>query len=642
MAFQNLSEFIQVLDKAGELYRVKTYVNTELEISEITDRISKTPDRNKAILFENTGTDFPVLMNSMGSLRRICLALGVDDLDDIARDIESLFLKLSSPKNSLLDKMKMLPMLGEIASWMPNSKSGRGACQEVVMKDLDVFKLPVIKCWPNDGGAFITLPAIHTKSLSTNTRNIGMYRVQLFEKNLTALHWHKHKVSAMHFNEYKEANMKMPVAIVLGGDPAYTYCATAPLPPNVDEYMMAGFIRKKKVNLVKCLTQDIEVPEDADFVIEGYVDPADDLIWEGPFGDHTGYYSLADWYPRFHITCITHRKQAVYPATIVGIPPQEDAWIGKATERIFIAPIKMTMLPEMVNMELPIEGVFHNLTLVSIDKKYAGHAQKTTNTMWGAGQMMFNKILLITDKHIELSDYRNLAKYVSDHLDPVLDMQVGQGPMDVLDHACNKFAYGGKLSIDGTQKYEEEKNEHLVFDKMKMKRVWNEDVKKKLMQDFYEIKGVHDALVADDISCIFISVHKNKKKHIKELNDILFQREEFEQIKIIIYVEDNLPIDRLDVLVWRFANNYDPKRDTYFMNSLKNEYSHVGLDGTRKSKKYDDFQREWPNIVVMDDATIDSVDQKWQDLQIGDFIPSPSLLYKSQLYGDGAIADDVI
>ncbi|MEN9497285.1 MAG: hypothetical protein RL750_184, partial [Bacteroidota bacterium] len=339
MAWNDQEQFIQALEKAGELLRIKTFVDPKWEIAEITDRISKSGGGGKALLFENTGTGFPVLMNAYGSEKRMCMALGVDQLDDVAREIEGLFKLLSSPKESIIDKLKLIPKLGEFASWMPKVRSGKGACQEVVHLDPDMSLLPVITCWPKDGGPFITLPVIHTKDPLTQSRNVGMYRMQVFGPKLTGMHWHKHKVSAKHFSEYKKLNKRMPVAVALGGDPVYAYSATAPLPENVDEYMLAGFLRKKKVELVKCLTQpEIEVPADADFIIEGYVDPNDELIWEGPFGDHTGYYSLPDWYPRFHVTAITHRKKAVYPATIVGIPPQEDAWLGKATERIFLAP----------------------------------------------------------------------------------------------------------------------------------------------------------------------------------------------------------------------------------------------------------------------------------------------------------------
>ena len=334
MAYKNQQQFIDLLEREGELVRIKEYVNPHLEISEITDRISKTPGGGKALLFENTGYAFPVLMNAYGSERRVCLALGVSYLDDVAKQIEALFHQLSSPKEGIVDKLKMLPMLGQFASWMPKVRSGRGECQEVILQGdkADITKLPVITCWPKDGGPFVTLPVIHTKDPNAGTRNVGMYRMQVFGPQLTGMHWHKHKVSAKHFNEYKKLGKRMPVAVALGGDPAYAYSATAPLPENVDEYMLAGFLRKKKVELVKCISQpNVEVPADADFIIEGYVDPNDDMIWEGPFGDHTGYYSLPDWYPKFHITAITHKKNAVYPATIVGIPPQEDAWLGKAT-----------------------------------------------------------------------------------------------------------------------------------------------------------------------------------------------------------------------------------------------------------------------------------------------------------------------
>ncbi len=316
----------------------------------------------------------------------------------------------------------------------------------------------------------------------------------------------------------------MPVAVALGGDPVYAYSATAPLPENVDEYMLAGFLRKKKVELVKCITQpEIEVPADADFIIEGYVDPDDELIWEGPFGDHTGYYSLPDWYPRFHITAITHKKNPVYPATIVGIPPQEDAWLGKATERIFLAPIKMTMVPEIVDMEMPVEGVFHNLVITKIKKEYAGQGQKVMNAMWGAGQMMFNKILVITaaispsgpgkTATFKINDYLRLAQDVFKNLNPATDIYFSQGPMDVLDHSCSKMGFGGKMCIDGTEKFEEEKDES--YDNSVTGSDMSEDF---LIANFPEISKVNTSLLKMDIPCLVISVEKNRKGHIKELH----------------------------------------------------------------------------------------------------------------------------
>jgi len=643
MAYKNQQEFIHALETAGELLRIKAFVDPKLEIAEITDRISKSGHGGKALLFENTGTEFPVLMNAYGSEKRMCMALGVRELDDTTREIENLFKLLSAPKEGLLDKLKLLPKLGQFAGWMPAVRSGRGECQEVIMKDPDISRLPVITCWPKDGGPFVTLPIIHTKDLHTGTRNVGMYRMQVFAPTLTGMHWHKHKVSARHFAEYKKAGQKMPIAVALGGDPVYAYSATAPLPENVDEYMLAGFLRKKKVELVKCITQpEIEVPADADFIIEGYVDPADDLIWEGPFGDHTGYYSLPDWYPRFHITAITHRKNAVYPATIVGIPPQEDAWLGKATERIFLAPIKMTLVPEIVDMDMPVEGVFHNLVIAQIRKEYAGQGQKVMNAMWGAGQMMFNKILVITDEPAAIRDYRLLAQYVFRHLNPATDVSFSQGPMDVLDHSCSKLGFGGKMCIDGTAKMEEETDTEtwqltsVAYDRLSATG---------LQSKWPEITAVNLSLLAEQIPCLVLAVKKARPGHIRALHEAVCELGDMEGIKMVLYVEHTVDPNDLPVALWRFCNNLDPRRDHLLtvhpsrMDPTK-QTACLGLDGTRKTKQLDNFQRDWPNIIIADDATIRAVDEKWAQLGIGTFLPSPSLKFKHQVYGEEAIVND--
>lgn len=630
MAYRSLNEFINALDRAGELVRISTFVDPVLEIAEITDRVSKTPDRNKALLFEKTGTDFPLLINSMGSEKRMCMALGVDSLDDVARDIADLFKKLAGPKHGLLEKLAMLPQLNKFASWMPKVVSGRGACQQVVMDKPDLGKLPILQCWPKDGGRFLTLPAIHTKDPNNGIRNIGMYRMQVFTPTMTAMHWHKHKVSARHFNEYKKLGRRMPVAVALGGDPVYTYAATAPLPENVDEYMLAGFLRKKRVELVKCLTQpELEVPADADFIIEGYVEPNEELIWEGPFGDHTGYYSLPDWYPRFHVTAITHREDAVYPATIVGIPPQEDAWLGKATERIFLAPIKMTMVPEIQDMNMPVEGVFHNLVITSINKEYAGQGQKVMNAMWGAGQMMFNKILVLTDGKQKLDDYKTLAKYVFENLDPATDVYFSQGPMDVLDHSCSKLGFGGKMCIDGTHKWEEE-----ISNPRKLFRFSEQFSVAKLKASFPELVGINDIAAREwGIPVLFIAINKNRPGHVKELHETLCQLPEMQGIKMVLYVEQTVNTDDIADVLWRFCNNLDPRRDHMYGGT---EGNILGLDGTRKTKALDGFERPWPNVIVADERTINSVDKKWELLDLGDIIISPSLKYTTQLYGHEA------
>ena len=627
MAYRSLSAFIDKLEAAGELLRIKTFVDPVLEIAEVTDRISKTPDSNKALLFENTGTDFPLLINSMGSERRMCMALGVDTLDDVARDIEDLFKKLTGPKHGLLEKLAMLPQLGKFASWMPKVVSGRGACQEVVMATPDLDKIPILKCWPQDGGRFVTLPAIHTKDPNNGIRNIGMYRMQVFTPTMTGMHWHKHKVSARHFNEYKKLNKRMPVAVAIGGDPIYTYSATAPLPENVDEYMLAGFLRKKRVELVKCITQpDIEVPADADFIIEGYVDPEEELIWEGPFGDHTGYYSLPDWYPRFHVTAITHRKDAIYPATIVGIPPQEDAWLGKATERIFLAPIKMTMVPEIKDMNMPVEGVFHNLVITSIEKEYAGQGQKVMNAMWGAGQMMFNKILVLADGKLNLNDYKTVAQEVFKNLNPATNVYFSQGPMDVLDHSCSKLGFGGKMCIDGTTKWEEEKVADPGFKAASASAI----------SSWKSVPGVVDvngSLMDMDIPVVIVSVKKEAPGAVEAVHSALCAQPGAAAVKLILYVEYTVDAQDITDALWRLCNNLDPRRDHFYAGPGK---AILGLDGTLKTKEIDGFDRDWPNIIAADDATIAAVDEKWNAMQIGPIIKSPSLKYRTQLYGGGA------
>jgi 4-hydroxy-3-polyprenylbenzoate decarboxylase len=645
MAFKNLHEFLAVLENDNELIRIKEYVDPNLEIAEITDRVSKSGNGGKALLFENTGYDFPVLMNAYGSKKRMCLALGVNNLNDTAKDIENLFKILSAPKENILDKLKMLPKLGQFASWMPTVISGRGDCQQIIMEEPDITKLPVITCWPKDGGPFVTLPIIHTKNPNNHSRNVGMYRMQVFGPRLTGMHWHKHKVSAKHFNEYKKLNKRMPVAVALGGDPVYAYAATAPVPENVDEFMLAGFLRKKKVELVKCISQpDVEVPADADFIIEGFVDPGDELIWEGPFGDHTGYYSLPDWYPKFHITAITHKKNPIYPATIVGIPPQEDAWLGKATERIFLAPIKMTLVPEILDMEMPVEGVFHNLVIAETQKDYAGQAQKVMNAMWGAGQMMFNKILVVTSpdgetKRVKLSDYESVAKEVFKNLNPSTDIYFSQGPMDVLDHSCSKMGFGGKMCIDGTFKFEEERDDH--FSSVPLR--FTQQSVNELKTFFHEVKVVNDSLLEKEIPCLIISVEKNRKHHVKELHDSVCRLKSTEGIKMILYVEHTVDANDLTVALWRFCNNLDPKRDHFivkkYLTENPNQYTAcIGFDGTLKTKQFDDFYRDWPNIIIADDKTIHAVDEKWPKLGLGNFIPSPSLKFKAQMYGEEAIA----
>lgn len=633
MSFHSLNQFIERLEERGELVRITQKVNPELEITEITDRVSKQSDGGKALLFENTGTMFPILMNAMGSEKRMELALGVNNLNDIGEELERLFVDFSSPKNSIIEKLKMLPKLSGIASWMPKLVKGKGKCQEVIHHDPDLYILPVLKCWPEDGGPFVTLPMVITKDPVTETRNVGMYRMQIFEKNLTGMHWHKHKVGARHFAEYKRLGKKMPVAVALGGDPAYTYSATAPVPDNVDEYMLAGFLRKKSVELVKCVTQDIEVPKDADIIIEGYIDPEEEFIWEGPFGDHTGFYSLADWYPKFHVTCITHRKDAVYPATIVGVPPMEDAWIGKATERIFLTPIKIAILPEVIDYDLPFAGVAHNIAIVKMHKTYPGQAIKVMNALWGAGQMMFNKIMIVVDQNIDIHQYHQLIEIVIDNINPSADFHFMQGPLDILDHSSSKMAFGSKMGIDATTKFDEELAD--VVENTTNALLNLEAIK----DEFIEIIDAN-LFAAANSSVLILSVKKKNKTHIDNLVKKLFHNEDFKQIKMCVLVDDVVDVSDWNMILWIASGNIDPKRDSIILSKHNNTYSCIFIDATRKRKGKDNFKRDWPNIVSSSLDTIKMVDEKWNKYNIGEFIPSPSLKYQKMLYSGGAIAGE--
>lgn len=454
--YKDLREFIKILRKNNELTEINTPVNSELEITEITDRASKnTGFDNKALLFSNVeGFDLPVLTNAFGSYKRMGLALGVENLDDIAKRIKEL-LKPQVPDN-LAGKLSFLPKLIE-ASQFPPKQVLYGPCQDVVITDLSqpvLDKLPILKCWPQDGGKFMTLPLVITKNPQTNNRNMGMYRLQKYSNTTTGMHWHKHHDGAKNFAEAKKLGKKLEVAVAFGCDPSITYSATAPVPSGIDEMIFAGFLRKKPVNLVKCKTVDLEVPADAEIILEGYID-IDELRIEGPFGDHTGYYSLSDLYPVFYITCMTHRKNPIYPATIVGKPPQEDCYMGKATERIFL-PLLQQIIPEIVDMNLPIEGVFHNCAIFSINKSYPGHASKIISAIWGIGQIMFTKFVIIVDADVNVHNLSEISWKVFNNVDPSRDCIISKGPLDILDHASDLLGYGGKMGIDATKKWKEE------------------------------------------------------------------------------------------------------------------------------------------------------------------------------------------
>ncbi len=455
MAYDDgLRSFISTLERHGELARVRVPVSPELEITEITDRVSKSPpEHNKALLFEQVqGSDVPLLINMFGSKKRIELALNVDDLNDLTHKVEAL-LDLDMPR-SLLEKARRAGQLLEVARTVAPRTVKSGPCQEVVITDYPSLDfLPILKCWPEDAGRYITLPTVITRDPQTGRRNVGMYRLQVFDERTLGVHWQRHKGGREHQRRAREMGQeKIPVAVSLGGDPAIIWSGSAPLPPDIDEFMLAGWLRGKPVELVPCKTVPLEVPADAEIVIEGWLDPSEQRL-EGPFGDHTGYYSLPDYYPVMHVTCITHRRDPVYPTTIVGKPPQEDYWMGKATERLFLPLIRL-FLSEVVDINMPAEGVFHNLLIVSIKKRFPGHPRKVMYGIWGLGLMMLTKTIVVVDEDVNVHDLSEVAFQVLANYDPARDVVIVEGPADDLDHASLYKNYGGKMGIDATRKTE--------------------------------------------------------------------------------------------------------------------------------------------------------------------------------------------
>src|SRR5882672_464058 len=437
MALDNLRAFIGAIDAAGELTRVARPVSVDKEITEVADRCMKSPQGGPALLFaqptlrSGAASRYPVAVNLFGSERRMSLALGVERLDDVGDRIAEL-LNLKVP-DSLMGKLAMLPRLADVA--------------------FATFPVPI--CWPEDGGPYVTLGGVITRDPESGVRNVGMYRVQVLGKNELAMHWQRHKVGAAHWRAMAERGEKMPVAIALGGDPASIYAASAPLPPTIDEYLFAGFLRGEPVRLAKAVTSDLEVPAESEMVIEGYVDPREELVLEGPFGDHTGFYSLADYYPKVHVTAVTLRSDPIWPHTIVGRPPMEDYYLGHATERIFMPLLKLT-IPEIVDLHMPAEGIFHNLVFVSIDKQYPGQAYKVMNGLWGQGLMSLAKVIVVLDKDVNVRDPKEAWWVALSHIDPERDVRFTMGPIDVLDHSSRGFTFGSKMGIDATRKWKEE------------------------------------------------------------------------------------------------------------------------------------------------------------------------------------------
>ncbi|MFI3292780.1 MAG: menaquinone biosynthesis decarboxylase [Rikenellaceae bacterium] len=604
--YRNLRDYIAHLEREGELLRVATPVSNDLEICEITDRVSKSEGGGKALLFKVEGSEFEVVTNIYGSEKRMCMALGVDKLEDLTTRIDALLREATSPKVTLLDKLKALPMLADMAKWLPKTSSKRGECQEVIIKgeDVNLMKLPILKCWINDGGRFVTLPMVHTIDPNTGQRNVGMYRMQVMDSKTTGMHWHLHKTGARHYDGYKSQGKRMAVSVAIGGDPTYAYSATAPMPDNMDEYLLAGFLRGKSVKLVKCITNDIYVPSDCDFVIEGYVDPSEEKVIEGPFGDHTGFYSLQDKYPLFHVTAITHRRDAIYPATIVGVPPQEDAYIAMATERIFVSPIRFAMQPETRDMWMPSEGTAHNLALVSIEKRYEGQPHKIIQSMWGAGQMMFNKYLVVADSSVDIRSVDSLADLMR-RIDLRRAVVRGEGVLDVLDHATATLGFGGKLAINATSESLRDvvyKGSFRPNSRIDICDMWVE--KFSLLVAFIDpskdldLKGLIEDMNIENIN--FVAIFDTRASEKMNGSDLL----------------------------WLAMANSDPRRDVVIHKGV------MAIDARTKLPHKEGSPSRFPNVVTTDPTTIDLVDRRWAEYKIGEFIASPSRKYRTIILSD--------
>ena len=595
--YKNLKDFLDALDRAGELKCIGHKVSPYLEISKITDKESKSPHGGKALFFEQVeSSSFPVATNIFGSSRRICMALGVEHLDRLSEKIKK-YIDINPP-GSLKEALNIIPMVINFTRFFPRScRSKIPPCQEIVYKggDVDLSIIPVLHCWPKDAGPFITLPMVFTKSLVTGKRNVGMYRMQVFDKNSTGMHWHIHKDGSHYYNEYRNTGKRMPVAVAIGADPASIYAATAPMPRGVDEMLLAGFIRQKPVLMTKCLTIDMEMPSEAEFVLEGYVDP-DELRLEGPFGDHTGYYSLADHYPVFHVTAITHRKNPIYNATLVGRPPMEDCYLAKATERIFL-PMLQTVMPEICDYWFPWEGVFHNIVIISIDKEYSGHAQKVMSGLWGQGQMSFCKAIVVVDKDINPQDPNRVIEELIIKLDITSDITITKGILDVLDHSSSLPNFGNKTGIDLTIRFKDEppRNCKKSLKKMSAAVDLSSIVINRLPGSvkcrhlFHNISKRENCLN----NILAISVEKTEQRGGKAFALMLFEMDELDMFNIFILFDREIDLSDDSLMLWKVFNNVDPGRDMVFQNGR------VVIDACKKGIM-DGHVREWPDDLTFD------------------------------------------
>jgi 4-hydroxy-3-polyprenylbenzoate decarboxylase len=592
----DLRGFIARLEQLGELRRIPQLVSPYLEASEIADRAVK--QGGPAILFENLdGHSMPVVMNLFGTRRRMALALGVDDLNDVGDRLRALIdVKLGG---GLLGLMSNLPKLREVAS-LPPKRVRTGPVQHTVLTGdaVDLTKLPILTTWPKDGGPFITLPLVISRDPVRGDVNVGMYRMQVFDRSTTAMHWQRHKTGARHLESARQAGVRLEVAVALGGDPALTYAATAPIPPvpGINEFSLTGFLRGKSVELVKCVSVDLEVPAHAEIVLEGYVDPTEPWREEGPFGDHTGFYTLTDLYPAFHVTAITMRQDPIYPATVVGPPPMEDAYLIEATERIFLVPAQL-ILPEIVDYHLPPAGIAHNLANVLIEKRYPGQAYKVANGLLGLGQMMFAKVLLVTDEPTAaVTDHLGFWRTVLARAVPGRDSQFAKGPIDVLDHSSRAFSYGSKLIVDGTNKHQEEGGE--VAFTANPERAADQLPRHNEIVDQHQTAG----------GIWFLTTHKSRADQGRDIGEWAARQDVASGVRLIAVVDHLTDPRDFDECMWTLLNNIDPERDVQVLAATDGPV--FVMDGTPKLPE-EGFHRGWPEKLVMPEDVKARVDVIW-------------------------------
>ena len=595
--FRNLRAYLEALERRGELHRVRVPVSAELEIAEIADRVVKAG--GPALLFERVvGKDFPVAIGLFGTRARTAFALGVEDLDELARKVEAL-LALEPGKGGLSALLGLLPKLPLLRGFFPR-RVRRAPVQEVVWRgeEVDLRRLPVLKCWPLDGGPFLTLPLVITKDPETGELNLGMYRMQGRDPRSTAMHWQWHKVGRRHLEKAKRLGRRLEVAVALGGDPVLTYAATAPLPPlpGVSEFHLAGFLRGAPIELARGVTVDLPVPAEAEFVLEGYIDPEEPLVEEGPFGDHTGFYTPVDLYPRFHVTAVTHRKGAIYPATLVGVPPMEDAYLIEATERLFLPALRL-VLPEVVDYHMPPEGVAHNWVNVSLRKAYPGQAYKVAYGMLGLGQMMFAKVIVAVDADVPVKPGFAALLEALKHALPGRDTLLLRGPVDVLDHSSRAFAFGGKLVIDGTRKLPEEGGEAPFVPKAHPGLPEDPEV-----LDQRQWPGLWGAVLA-----------KRRPHQAWEVAERLLRAPQSAGIRLLLLADEDTALSP-EELLWYVLNNVDPERDARVMPGVEGPV--LVLDGTRKLPE-EGFPRVWPERIRMDPKVKALVEARWAEYGLG-------------------------